>query len=235
MDLLVISVLLLGGVWVFVRSYRTSSTSVTRTATAVASERGQEHDSAALADVVSAATQAGGALHQPPRHAIGDVVVPAAGSGRLVPELHAMNAAATVHGTYHRVDVGHVAERVSDHAKVYAPPRTAASSGATSGRLAPQRSRLDDLLRNAVPIDHVTPQLPVDLNLYGRAQSPQQYRADIEHTTIAAPHFERSRTRVQGNVAESRLSRIVQAEGQAMKASGISAGPVTSRHDGNGT
>lgn len=235
-DLIVISVLLLGGVWMFIRSYRASAMSVSRTGSAGEAAGGRDGHVAVTANVLPAAAQTEGALLQSSERTASGGAVSARGRGNVVSESYVASAStAPSSGSFYRVDAGRVPESATEYAKVYGTPRPAALTADTSGRQAPQRSRLDNLLRNAVPIDHVTPQLPADLNLYGRAQNPPQYRADSEHTTINAPHFERSRTRVQGNVAENRLSRIVQAEAVAAKASGVSTAPVTSRHDGNGT
>lgn len=235
-DLIVISVLLLGGVWMLFRSYRASATSISHVGSAGETAGIREGYVAAMSTVLPAATRAGGVMLQSSEQTAGTAAVSAPGRGPVVSEPNLPSAATAANvGTFHRVDGGRVQESAAEYAKVYGAPRATAFTADITGRQVPQRSRLDDLLRNAVPIDHVTPQLPPDLNLYGRAQNPQQYRADSEHTTINAPHFERSRTRAQGNVAENRLSRILRAEAVAAKASGVSTAPLTSRHDGNGT
>lgn len=235
-DLIVISVLLLGGVWMLFRSYRASAMSVLRTGSARETAGGRDGHVVVTANVLPAATQKDGALLQSSVQTASGAAVSARGRGNLDSESYVASAStAPSIGSFHRVDGGRVSETAAEYAKVYGAPGPAALTADTSGRQAPQRSRLDDLLRNALPIDHVTPQLPADLNLYGRAQNPPQYRADSEHTTINAPHFERSRTRTQGNVAENRLSRILRAEAVAAKASGVSAASAISRHDGNGT
>ena len=253
-DLIVISVLLLGGVWMFIRSYRGSTTSVSRIGSPGETSGKREDHVAVMASGLPTVTQSGGVLLPSAEQLAGGTSVAVQAGERLVSESNMASALTALSnstvaiasgppmtsappsvGPFRRVDAGPVSETAADYAKVYGTPRAAAFTADTSGRQALQGSRLDALLRNAVPIDHVTPQLPADLNLYGRAQNPPQYRADGEHSAISAPHFERNRTRAQGNVAENRLSRILQAEAVAAKASGVSMAPVTSRHDGSGT
>ncbi len=196
-DLAVIALLLTGGVWVFLRTYWMTSVP--------AAEAVQPGSSQGLS-VVAATT--GTAVRM-------DAGTPVPGSdltaAMVATQVGTLGSAAVV-GQKSQVEaVGRVSEAV-ESVRVYGPPRGSAVLGETRGRMTETESRLDHLLRNQVPIDEVSPRLPVDLNLYGRAQDLRSYRLDAEHTTIAAPHFERGRVRGAGNVAESRLSRVLSAE-----------------------
>ena len=196
-DLAVIALLLTGGVWVFLRTYWMTS---------VPAAEAVQPGSAQGFSVVAATT--GTAVRM-------DAGTPVPGSdltaAMVATQVGTLGSAAVV-GQKSQVEaVGRVSEAV-ESVRVYGPPRGSAVLGETRGRMTETESRLDHLLRNQVPIDEVSPRLPVDLNLYGRAQDLRSYRLDAEHTTIAAPHFERGRVRGAGNVAESRLSRVLSAE-----------------------
>lgn len=196
-DLAVIALLLTGGVWVFLRTYWTTS--------ATAAEAVQPGASQGLS-VVAATT--GTAMRM-------DAGTPVPGSdlaaAMVATQVGSLGSAAVV-GQKSKVEtVGRVSE-VVESVRVYGTPRGSAVLGETRGRMTETESRLDHLLRNQVPIDEVSPRLPADLSLYGRAQDLRSYRLDAEHTTIAAPHFERGRVRGAGNVAESRLSRVLGGE-----------------------
>ena len=204
-DLAVIALLLTGGIWVFLRTYRTTSVSA-----AEGIQPGPEYEvqaeqvrglkiMAAPTATAERMDAAKSVMGSDPTAAV--VATPVVSAGT-----------AAVLGQKSRVESVSRGTDAGESVRLYGAPRGSAMLGDTRGRMSETESRLDQLLRNEVPIDEVSPRLPADLRLYGRAQDLRSYRLDAEHTTIAAPHFERGRVRGAGNVAESRLSRVLGGE-----------------------
>jgi hypothetical protein len=54
---------------------------------------------------------------------------------------------------------------------------------------------LEDLLQNRLPIDLCSTCLPLRIALFGRPAGPRRLRIDAGHTTLAAPHMNRSADR----------------------------------------
>lgn len=204
-DLAVIALLLTGGIWVFLRTYRTTSVTA-----AEGVQQGPEYHVQAeqvrglkmMAAPTATAERMDGSKSvmgsDPPAAVVATPVV-SPGSAEVVGQKSRVESVSRV------TDAG-------ESVRLYGAPRGSAMLGDTRGRMSETESRLDQLLRNEVPIDEVSPRLPTDLSLFGRAQDLRSYRLDSEHTTIAAPHFERGRVRGAGNVAESRLSRVLGGE-----------------------
>lgn len=203
-DLAVIAALLIGGVWVFVRTYRTNSATAAdgvQTASESQSQTGASHG----LNVVAATTGTAERMNAAKPVLGSDPTAVAVGT-------QTGSLGSAVVGQTSRMETASRGSELGESVRVYGAPRGSAMLGETRVRMTETESRLDHLLRNEVPIDEVSPRLPADLNLYGRAQDPRSYRLDSEHPTIAAPHFERGRSRGAGHVAESRLSRVLSAE-----------------------
>jgi hypothetical protein len=202
-DLAVIALLLTGGVWVFLRTYWKTSV------TAAGVQQGPEYEVQAEQvqglKIMAATTATAERM---------DAGKPVVGSDPTAAKVGTpvVSAGSAAVGQKSRVESVSRVTDAGESVRLYGAPRGSAIWGDTRGRMSETESRLDQLLRNEVPIDEVSPRLPADLSLYGRAQDPRSYRLDAEHTTIAAPHFERGRARGVGNVAESRLSRVLSAE-----------------------
>jgi hypothetical protein len=89
--------------------------------------------------------------------------------------------------TVDRIPESHVAENPN--------PVQAADDEPASAVPATGFTELEDLLQNRLPIDLCEARLPLRIALFGRPAGPRRLRIDAAHTTLPAPHMNRSAER----------------------------------------